>query len=542
MESEPFPEYLEENELIEMTKKPPSVAYFNIKDINLYGKKENIEKAERIRQPQCIKCDIIFQDLHTMSKHLNLVHKLNFCYICIDHLKKLPKDYELYKSSELSIHFKTHPKCFLCDKMLLNENMLRVHRKKNHFQCEVCDEIKKVSVFNTHQELTTHFKNYHILCEYGECLRIKMVVFASKIDYHRHLVQDHSSLFNKSQRRQLLNFSNTDYVDYALRGSDQNSHHNSHHNNHHNSHHNNHQNGDSRNIIDIVNEMRIAETETLNQDSLALNDYNFPHLNSASKKIEAELVPINQNTNSGNLPYGTLSNNSLKLKTYPILTPSTLITPSTQLENQNEEFPILNNTFQNVEEPLNRQQNIIKYQEINEFKKEKVEEFPSFSSLESSSFPGESRLWSNAPIINKKHVKKSQPVPSLYSEFKTQNQIAKDLGIRNLNVQVETKKSKKKKNGKKLNGNNMIKSSINKLNNSESLSDLVKNICKNNDLVLAQFMKVCAQFARGEIETIDFKNKSIQIIGNESDFMSIIPKLAEEMPDLEKSKALLNLK
>lgn len=146
-----------------------------------------------------------FPDVFGLKNHLNYVHQLKLCDLCLTHNKLFPFEYSYYTSAALRKHMKEgepktshrgHPSCVLCQNTFFNTDELIQHMSREHYHCHLCgrhDSNMRI-YFLDYNSLRLHFKDKHFLCERDHCRHEQFTsAFDSRIDYQCHLVQVHGN-------------------------------------------------------------------------------------------------------------------------------------------------------------------------------------------------------------------------------------------------------------------------------------------------------------------------------------------------------------
>lgn len=144
-----------------------------------------------------------FADVFGLKNHLNYVHKLYLCDLCLTHNKLFPFEYSYYNKLALKRHkengepktsHRGHPNCVLCRQTFFNAEEMLSHMSREHYHCHLCgrhDSNMRI-YFLDYITLREHFKSKHILCERDNCRHEQFTsVFDNEIDYHVHLCQYH---------------------------------------------------------------------------------------------------------------------------------------------------------------------------------------------------------------------------------------------------------------------------------------------------------------------------------------------------------------
>lgn len=161
----------------------------------------------------------VFKDVFGLKNHLNYMHKLKLCDLCLTHNKLFPFEYSYYDSFALKKHMRDgepntshrgHPSCPLCRQIFFNKDELLQHMSREHYHCHLCGRVPTHSnmliYFLDYEDLRQHFKIKHYLCERGNCKYEQFTsAFDTKIDYQLHVVQVHgnpSSNLSRGEARQ----------------------------------------------------------------------------------------------------------------------------------------------------------------------------------------------------------------------------------------------------------------------------------------------------------------------------------------------------
>uniref|UniRef100_A0A0R3S3J8 RING-type E3 ubiquitin transferase n=1 Tax=Elaeophora elaphi TaxID=1147741 RepID=A0A0R3S3J8_9BILA len=157
---------------------------------------------------QCLICEKkgekrIFETFARLNQHVYMVHRFEFCDICVENLNLFTHERKFYSQSNLKRHleqgdsddksFKGHPKCLFCEKRFLDEEFRYKHLRKEHFFCQICDtEGRSNYFFPEHKDLLNHYRAKHVICEEGECLRLG-IAFRTDTELKLHKSRDHAA-------------------------------------------------------------------------------------------------------------------------------------------------------------------------------------------------------------------------------------------------------------------------------------------------------------------------------------------------------------
>lgn len=146
-----------------------------------------------------------FPDVLSLKNHLNYVHKLRLCDLCLTHNKLFPHEYSYYDPFALRRHMKEgepntshrgHPDCKLCHDTFFNMDELLLHMSREHFHCHICarQDTNLRYYFMDYVSLREHFRNSHFLCERGNCKVEQFTsAFENEIEYQFHVFNVHGN-------------------------------------------------------------------------------------------------------------------------------------------------------------------------------------------------------------------------------------------------------------------------------------------------------------------------------------------------------------
>lgn len=99
-----------------------------------------------------------------------------------------------------------HPICDFCKKRFYGDNELYLHMSRDHYTCHICQRRhpEHFEYYRNYNDLEAHFSQEHFLCENGDCLAKKFVVFASESELKRHNAIEHAGNMSRSQRNAAL--------------------------------------------------------------------------------------------------------------------------------------------------------------------------------------------------------------------------------------------------------------------------------------------------------------------------------------------------
>ena len=181
----------------------------------VYETQQIKNKVKELLQHKCSLCSeglSSFRSFHQLRDHMRKLHQLYYCDLCVDHLRKFSHERKVYNRSDLARHRRTgdlddtshkgHPLCHFCDIRFLDNDELHRHLRKEHYYCHICEKFGSQEYYPNYDILADHFRLEHFLCEEGECLAEKFMVFSTEIDMQAHIALKHSQKLSKAQARQ----------------------------------------------------------------------------------------------------------------------------------------------------------------------------------------------------------------------------------------------------------------------------------------------------------------------------------------------------
>ncbi|WCJ26858.1 zinc ion binding nucleic acid binding [Euphorbia peplus] len=164
-----------------------------------------------------------FSNIEQLKIHLFHQHKLFMCSLCLEGRKIFISEQKLYNRAQLSQHVKTgdsvvdgseserggftgHPMCEFCQNPFYGDNELYLHMSTEHFTCHICQRQHpgKYEYHDDYDDLETHFRQQHFLCEDEACLAKKFIVFVSESEMKRHVAIEHKGRLSRSKRNAAL--------------------------------------------------------------------------------------------------------------------------------------------------------------------------------------------------------------------------------------------------------------------------------------------------------------------------------------------------
>lgn len=160
-----------------------------------------------------------FENLSSLSTHLNKVHKRYYCDSCLKENKMFLSEMEIYQENALYDHIEygeysndvlispPHPECPFCKERFYNDEKLFKHMDHTHLVCQLCKNKQNIIFYSVLSDLLDHYKNNHYCCYYQECLQDVYVVFEKEEELISHLITKHK-VTNAESRLQEIIFRN----------------------------------------------------------------------------------------------------------------------------------------------------------------------------------------------------------------------------------------------------------------------------------------------------------------------------------------------
>ncbi|XP_065852511.1 uncharacterized protein [Euphorbia lathyris] len=164
-----------------------------------------------------------FSSIELLKIHLFHQHNLFMCSLCLEGRKIFMSEQKLYNRTQLNQHIKTgdsvvdgseserggftgHPACEFCLNPFYGDNELYLHMSTEHFTCHICrrQHPGKYEYYDDYDDLETHFRQRHCLCEDEACLAKKFIVFTSESEMKRHVAMEHKGSMSRSNRNAAL--------------------------------------------------------------------------------------------------------------------------------------------------------------------------------------------------------------------------------------------------------------------------------------------------------------------------------------------------
>lgn len=171
------------------------------------------QEFDKLLENRCLICSATFGDFKKLKDHVRKNHEKFYCEICTDALSLFSAERKFYSRHELARHrrigdmddksHKGHPLCNYCELRFLDKDDLWRHLRREHNYCHFCDADGVNLFYGTINELRSHFKAEHFLCEEDDCNEEGMAIaFRSEIDLIAHRASVHSRSLSKQQARQ----------------------------------------------------------------------------------------------------------------------------------------------------------------------------------------------------------------------------------------------------------------------------------------------------------------------------------------------------
>ncbi|OAY82794.1 E3 ubiquitin-protein ligase hel2 [Ananas comosus] len=164
-----------------------------------------------------------FRSIEQLKGHLFHQHRLSMCSLCLEGRKVFICEQKLYTRSQLNRHinsgdsevdgteserggFMGHPMCEFCKNPFYGDNELYMHMSTEHYTCHICQRQHpgQYDYYRNYDDLETHFRQGHFLCEDEACLAKKFVVFQTEAEMKRHNAIEHGGHMSRSKRNAAL--------------------------------------------------------------------------------------------------------------------------------------------------------------------------------------------------------------------------------------------------------------------------------------------------------------------------------------------------
>ncbi len=146
-----------------------------------------------------------FRNEKELVTHINKIHKLTMCLLCLDKTSLFVSELKLMNEFQLKKHNKSsgHPICQFCNIYVYDATNLYVHCRNEHFSCHLCPSQFQHRYYHKIRDLCHHFKDSHFICEVCHpninainTKNVEFFVFQKKGEYIEHL-----SLFHGIQKQ-----------------------------------------------------------------------------------------------------------------------------------------------------------------------------------------------------------------------------------------------------------------------------------------------------------------------------------------------------
>ena len=204
-----------------MTKKGEFYEDEEFEKCNIYY--TTIEGKEEALQLRGFNCPIrnchseSFENITSLSEHLNKVHKRFYCQYCLKENKLFLSQMSIYNQNNLNDHIKygeydngllispPHPSGPFDGTTFYNDEQLFFHMNSFHFICQLCKDKKNIIFYPELKNLLAHYKDNHYCCPFQECLADVYVVFTKEEELISHLITKHK-VQNANERLNKLIF------------------------------------------------------------------------------------------------------------------------------------------------------------------------------------------------------------------------------------------------------------------------------------------------------------------------------------------------
>lgn len=130
---------------------------------------------------ECAQVKVHMPNYKTLLQHLNSVHKLTMCSLCLENRPLFIDEHQVMTKTQLSAHMSGgkqegliaeqdnafangHPKCEFCNINVFDKNALYNHLQKEHTTCPLCDQSMMFRYYKDIGSLREHHRNDHYMC------------------------------------------------------------------------------------------------------------------------------------------------------------------------------------------------------------------------------------------------------------------------------------------------------------------------------------------------------------------------------------------
>ncbi|KAL7290228.1 hypothetical protein TKK_0015931 [Trichogramma kaykai] len=172
-------------------------------------------KFQKLLSHNCYICNKKegFNSFESLKEHMKKKHDLYYCDLCAENVKIFPHERRCYNQSDLKHHMskgdlddkshKGHPLCKFCVKRYMDNDDLFRHLRREHLFCHFCDADGLHQYYQSYNDLRSHYKSKHYLCEEAACIDEEFTsVFRSEIDLKAHKANVHAKGLSKAAAKQ----------------------------------------------------------------------------------------------------------------------------------------------------------------------------------------------------------------------------------------------------------------------------------------------------------------------------------------------------
>ena len=158
-----------------------------------------------------------FENLNSLSEHLNETHQRFYCKHCLKENKLFLSQMSIYNQKNLDEHIHygeydknnnlispPHPTCKFDKSTFYNEEQLFKHMNEHHFICQICKNKKNIIFYPKLENLLAHYKDNHYCCPFQECIADVYVVFSKEEELISHLITKHKIQDANERMNQLI--------------------------------------------------------------------------------------------------------------------------------------------------------------------------------------------------------------------------------------------------------------------------------------------------------------------------------------------------
>lgn len=200
-----------ESDQVAIVRSPDSNANRALIPLKKFGIKcETEEIKTRLDNKLNYPCPVCHETQDTRKNfktHMSEKHPHEFvCNVCAHHEFVFTDELEIYTKKGLQEHIKAdHATCPFCDWHFYSAEELNKHCKTQHESCFICERFDptKPRYFPNYSKLRDHFQHEHYMCMVPSCLEDKFIVFGTRLELQKHMLEEHRELVNVKEMQRV---------------------------------------------------------------------------------------------------------------------------------------------------------------------------------------------------------------------------------------------------------------------------------------------------------------------------------------------------